>query len=53
MHWTSGGAMLCSIGLVLAAQNTKVKEDKGKYMFLHKSFGTAALAVLVPRLAIR
>eukprot|EP00607_Mallomonas_marina_P006404 CAMPEP_0182427520 /NCGR_PEP_ID=MMETSP1167-20130531/18156_1 /TAXON_ID=2988 /ORGANISM="Mallomonas Sp, Strain CCMP3275" /LENGTH=184 /DNA_ID=CAMNT_0024609825 /DNA_START=102 /DNA_END=656 /DNA_ORIENTATION=+ len=53
MHWVMGGSMLASVGLVLLAQNTKDKKEKGQYMFYHKSFGAFACALLVPRLAIR
>lgn len=53
MHWTMGGAIGACVGMVLLAQNTKDKEKKGRYMFLHKSCGSLAALLLIPRLAIR
>jgi cytochrome b561 len=52
-HWVMGGSVLGAVGFVLAAQNTKDKELKGKFMFYHKSCGTLAAMLLVPRLAFR
>ena len=49
MHWTMGGAVLGCVAFVLLAQNTKVKEAKGRYMFLHKSCGLLAAGLLFPR----
>lgn len=40
-------------GLVLLAQNTTDKKDKGNYMFYHKSFGLLAAGLLAPRLLLR
>ena len=53
MHWAMGGAVMGCVLFVQLAQNTKDKGKKGEYMFLHKSCGTLAAGLLVPRLAVR
>jgi cytochrome b561 len=53
LHWTMGGSMIAAVGLVLAAQNTQDKKQKGDLMFYHKSFGLAAFGLLFPRLLLR
>jgi cytochrome b561 len=53
LHWTNGGAMAGCVATVLLAQNTKDKAEKGKYMFLHKSLGLLAFALLTPRIFFR
>jgi cytochrome b561 len=53
LHWAMGGATLGCFAFVNLAQQTKDKELKMDYMFKHKSFGTLAAALLVPRLAMR
>ena len=53
MHWAMGGSVLGAFAYVNLAQQTKDKEKKMDYMFIHKSFGTAAAMLLVPRLAIK
>lgn len=54
-HWTMGGAIAGAVATVLLAQNTpkEEKEKKTRYMFLHKSCGTLAAMLLVPRLVVR
>ena len=51
-HWTVGGAILASVGLVQVAQYKKGKE-KMDIMFYHKSFGLLAGALIAPRLLMR
>jgi 1,2-dihydroxy-3-keto-5-methylthiopentene dioxygenase len=53
MHWTMGGAVLGCVAFIKLVQNTKDPKEKVKYMFWHKSCGTLAAGLLVPRLAIR
>jgi cytochrome b561 len=55
MHWAMGGAVIGCVACVQLAQNTPKGQGKtkGQYMFLHKSFGTLAAGLLVPRLAVR
>ena len=53
MHWGMGICLGGAVSTVLLAQNTKDKEEKGKYMWIHKSFGTAAAMLIVPRLVFR
>eukprot|EP01031_Cornospumella_fuschlensis_P029714 gene29714-35873_t len=48
-----GGSMVACVGLVLLAQNTQDKKDKGNYMFYHNSFGLLAAGLLAPRLLLR
>ena len=48
---TMGGAVLGCFAFVNLAQQTKDNKEKGDYMFLHKSCGTLAAMLLVPRLA--
>lgn len=52
MHWTMGASVIGCIGFVQAAQYTKGK-TKGEMMFYHKSCGTLAMGLLIPRLAVR
>ena len=53
LHWLSGGSVLGCFAYVNLAQNTKDKDAKMKYMFMHKSFGTLAAGLMLPRLALR
>ena len=53
MHWAMGGSVIGCFAYVNLAQQTKDKQKKMDYMFIHKSFGTLAAGLLVPRLAIR
>ncbi len=48
-----GGAMMASVGTVLYAQSSKDKAVKEQMMWIHKSFGTLALGLLVPRILVR
>lgn len=54
-HWTMGGALAGAVATVLLAQSTPKEEaeKKGRFMFLHKSCGTLAAMLLVPRLISR
>ena len=45
--------LISSAGFVLAAQNTKDKDEKTKFMYYHKSFGLLAAGLLGPRLVVR
>jgi cytochrome b561 len=53
MHWAMGVSVLGTFAFVNMAQQTTDKKKKMDYMFIHKSFGTAAAMLLVPRLGIR
>lgn len=53
LHWLMGGATLGCFAFVNMAQQTEDKKLKMQYMHTHKSFGTLAAALLVPRLAMR
>lgn len=53
MHWAMGLSTLGCFAFVNAAQQTEDKKAKMNYMFIHKSFGTLAAALLIPRLGIR
>jgi cytochrome b561 len=53
IHWLSGGSVVGCFAYVNLAQNTTDKDAKMNYMFLHKSFGTLAAGLMVPRLALR
>jgi cytochrome b561 len=53
LHWLSGGSVLGCFAYVNLAQNTKDKDAKMNYMFMHKSFGTLAAGLMLPRLALR
>jgi len=53
MHWAMGGSVLGCFAYVNLAQQTADKQKKMDYMFIHKSFGTLAAALLVPRVAIK
>eukprot|EP00602_Paraphysomonas_sp_CaronLab_P005430 CAMPEP_0185022088 /NCGR_PEP_ID=MMETSP1103-20130426/4809_1 /TAXON_ID=36769 /ORGANISM="Paraphysomonas bandaiensis, Strain Caron Lab Isolate" /LENGTH=167 /DNA_ID=CAMNT_0027554005 /DNA_START=169 /DNA_END=672 /DNA_ORIENTATION=- len=52
-HWAMAGAVIGCIGCMQVFQNTKDKKLKGDMMFYHKSCGTLACMLLVPRLASR
>jgi len=52
MHWAMGGSVLACVAFVQLAQRSKGKA-KGEYMFYHKSFGTLAAGMLMPRLGLR
>lgn len=54
-HWTMGTALAGAVVTVLLAQNTpkEEKDKKMRYMFLHKSCGTLAAMLLVPRILVR
>lgn len=45
--------MLACVGLVLAAQNTKDKQEKSNYMYYHKSFGLLSFGFLFPRVLFK
>ena len=54
LHWLSAPAMVGAVGSVLYAQTLTAESEKkrrGEIMFLHKSLGLTAGALLVPRLA--
>jgi cytochrome b561 len=53
IHWLSGGSVLGCFAYVNLAQQTKDKDAKMSHMFMHKSFGTLAAILMVPRLAVR
>ncbi len=53
MHWSMGGSVLGCFAYVNMAQQTKDKKLKMDYMFMHKSFGTLAAGLLMPRLIFR
>eukprot|EP01001_Neometanema_parovale_P011511 NODE_7762_length_744_cov_177.438003_g7512_i0.p1 GENE.NODE_7762_length_744_cov_177.438003_g7512_i0~~NODE_7762_length_744_cov_177.438003_g7512_i0.p1 ORF type:complete len:177 (-),score=22.49 NODE_7762_length_744_cov_177.438003_g7512_i0:126-656(-) len=55
MHWVYGVPMLISIGCVLKAQDVhpKSKEEYGKWMGRHKSFGLLTAMALIPRLGAK
>ena len=53
MHWSMGGCVLGCFAYVNFAQQTKDKQLKTEYMFIHKSFGTLACMLLVPRVLVR
>jgi len=52
LHWSSGMAMIGSIGCVLKAQEVKGKE-KGPWMHRHKSLGVLSGIIMVPRLGMK
>jgi len=51
-HWLSAIPMLGCVGCVLKAQDSP-KEDKGTWMFRHKSLGLLTGMIVAPRLAYR
>ena len=54
LHWLSAPAIVGAIGTVLYAQTLEGDANKplrGQVMFVHKSLGTAAGLLLVPRVA--
>lgn len=51
-HWIVGTPMLLSIGSVLKAQQSP-KEEKGIWMFRHKSLGLLSGILVAPRLGYR
>ena len=53
MHWTMGGSVLGCFAYVNMAQQVTDKKLKMDYMFLHKSFGTLAAGLLMPRLIFK
>jgi cytochrome b561 len=53
LHWAMGGSVLGTFVYVNLAQQATEKQKKMDYMFIHKSFGTLAAALLVPRLVMR
>ncbi len=53
LHWAMGGSVLGCFAYVNLAQQTTDKQKKTEHMFMHKSFGTLAAALLVPRLVMR
>eukprot|EP00054_Salpingoeca_dolichothecata_P032209 m.265736 g.265736 ORF g.265736 m.265736 type:complete len:199 (+) comp29497_c0_seq1:43-639(+) len=52
-HWLMAPGLFATVGAVLAAQNTEDKEEKGKWMFRHKSMGLAMGILIAPRIAFR
>ncbi|OEU20775.1 Ni_hydr_CYTB-domain-containing protein [Fragilariopsis cylindrus CCMP1102] len=52
LHWLSAGTMIGCVGCVLKAQESP-KEDKGTWMFRHKSLGLLTGMIIAPRLAYR
>jgi hypothetical protein len=51
-HWMVAIPAVGCVGTVLKAQNSP-KEEKGKWMFRHKSLGLLTAMVVAPRLAYR
>merc|ERR1712166_565950 len=51
-HWAVGGALLGTIGCVLKCQQSP-KEEKGAWMFRHKSLGLLTGLLVLPRLATK
>lgn len=52
MHWAVGVPLIASIGSVLKAQDSP-KEEKGLWMFRHKSMGLLTGILVAPRFAYR
>ena len=52
LHWATALPMIGCVGSVLKAQQSP-KEEKGKWMFRHKSLGLLSALVVGPRLAYR
>lgn len=53
LHWLMAGAAITCFTTVNIAQQSKDKKTKGDMMHLHKSAGTLAAMLLVPRVGIR
>mmetsp|Transcript_17501 Transcript_17501/g.25914 ORF Transcript_17501/g.25914 Transcript_17501/m.25914 type:complete len:188 (-) Transcript_17501:162-725(-) len=51
-HWAAAVPMVMSIGAVLKAQQSP-KEEKGMWMYRHKSMGLLSAFIVAPRLAYR
>lgn len=52
LHWLTAGSIIGCVGSVLKCQQSP-KEEKGKWMWRHKSFGLLAGMIVAPRLAYR
>mmetsp|Transcript_30744 Transcript_30744/g.43641 ORF Transcript_30744/g.43641 Transcript_30744/m.43641 type:complete len:185 (-) Transcript_30744:129-683(-) len=52
MHWMVGVPLIGCVGTVIKAQQSP-KEEKGKWMFRHKSLGLLTGILVVPRVAMR
>mmetsp|Transcript_16182 Transcript_16182/g.28256 ORF Transcript_16182/g.28256 Transcript_16182/m.28256 type:complete len:190 (-) Transcript_16182:332-901(-) len=52
LHWLSAVPMIGCVGCVLKAQQSP-KEEKGKWMYRHKSLGLLSGMIVAPRLAYR
>eukprot|EP00558_Chaetoceros_sp_UNC1202_P006932 CAMPEP_0197238360 /NCGR_PEP_ID=MMETSP1429-20130617/4847_1 /TAXON_ID=49237 /ORGANISM="Chaetoceros sp., Strain UNC1202" /LENGTH=184 /DNA_ID=CAMNT_0042697487 /DNA_START=56 /DNA_END=610 /DNA_ORIENTATION=+ len=54
-HWMVAAPLIGSIGSVLIAQNTpkEEKEEKGKWMWRHKSLGVLTGIIVLPRFSYR
>lgn len=52
LHWLTAVPLIGTIGSVLKAQQAP-KEDKGKWMFRHKSLGLLTGMIIAPRFAYR
>eukprot|EP00540_Astrosyne_radiata_P015607 CAMPEP_0116844284 /NCGR_PEP_ID=MMETSP0418-20121206/12578_1 /TAXON_ID=1158023 /ORGANISM="Astrosyne radiata, Strain 13vi08-1A" /LENGTH=193 /DNA_ID=CAMNT_0004475171 /DNA_START=96 /DNA_END=677 /DNA_ORIENTATION=- len=52
LHWLAAVPMIASITAVLKAQEAP-KEEKGQWMFRHKSMGLLATGMVVPRVGYR
>lgn len=53
LHWLIATTTLGGIFAVLTAQRVEEKEEKIKYMQLHKSFGLLTGALMIPRVGLR
>ena len=51
-HWIVAAPLLACVGCVLKAQDV-VKEEKGKWMWRHKSLGSLVGILVAPRLGYR
>lgn len=52
LHWFSAFPMIACVGAVLKAQDSP-KEEKGMWMFRHKSMGLLASMFILPRVGYR
>jgi cytochrome b561 len=52
LHWATAASAIGCIGTVLKAQQSP-KEEKGTWMFRHKSLGTLTAMIVAPRIAYR
>lgn len=52
LHWLAAVPMMASIAAVLKAQSAP-KEEKGTWMFRHKSMGLLSAMIIAPRFAYR